>query len=111
MLDLNFIREHPNKVKDALIKLHTVAPIDEIIECDEERRELLIDSESYVKHNTIVDAEGVVARIALDTTLSGNDFTGSRVGYVEVTGGTFSADQTWMTQKGLDAYLVIEENI
>jgi len=46
MLDLNFIREHPDKVKDAIIKLHAVAPIDQILELDKERRALLTESEA-----------------------------------------------------------------
>ena len=41
MLDLTFIREHPEKVRDALVKLNTEAPIDEILELDLRRRELL----------------------------------------------------------------------
>ncbi len=41
MLDLNFIRENPNKVKAALKDLNTDAPIDEILELDRQRRELL----------------------------------------------------------------------
>jgi seryl-tRNA synthetase len=57
MLDLNFIREHPDKVKDALIKLHAVAPIDEIVECDEERRELLTESEALRAQRNAVSKE------------------------------------------------------
>ena len=46
MLDLNFIREHPDQVKEALIKLNETAPIDEILETDERRRQLLVEVES-----------------------------------------------------------------
>jgi seryl-tRNA synthetase len=41
MLDMSFIRDHPDQVKDALVKLNTEAPIDEILELDRQRRELL----------------------------------------------------------------------
>ena len=41
MLDLTFIREHPEQVKEALVKLNTEAPIDEILELDRRRRDLL----------------------------------------------------------------------
>jgi seryl-tRNA synthetase len=41
MLDLTLIREHPDQVKDALVKLNAEAPIDEILELDLRRRELL----------------------------------------------------------------------
>ncbi len=57
MLDLNFIREHPDQVKDALVKLHTVAPIDEILKLDEERRALLTESEALRAQRNIVSKE------------------------------------------------------
>ncbi len=41
MLDLNFIREHADEVKKALADLNTTAPIDEILQLDRQRRELL----------------------------------------------------------------------
>lgn len=46
MLDLNFIREHPDEVRDGLKKLNLDAPIDEILTADEERRWLLQETES-----------------------------------------------------------------
>jgi seryl-tRNA synthetase len=46
MLDLKFIRENPALVREALVKLNTEAPIDEILELDEERRNLLQEVES-----------------------------------------------------------------
>ena len=41
MLDLKLIRDNPEFVKDALVKLNAAAPIDEIIEFDERRRSVL----------------------------------------------------------------------
>lgn len=41
MLDLKFIRENINLVKEAVKKLNTTAPIDEIISLDEKRRMLI----------------------------------------------------------------------
>jgi seryl-tRNA synthetase len=45
MLDLAYIREHPDEVKEALIKLNSDAPIDEILKLDQRRRELLQENE------------------------------------------------------------------
>jgi seryl-tRNA synthetase len=44
-LDLAYIREHPHEVKEALIKLNSDAPIDEILELDQRRRDLLQEVE------------------------------------------------------------------
>jgi seryl-tRNA synthetase len=46
MLDIAFIREHPDQVKEALVKLNTEAPIYEILELDRRRRELLQEVEA-----------------------------------------------------------------
>ena len=41
MLDLAFIREHADRVREALVQLNTQAPIDEILDLDVQRRNLL----------------------------------------------------------------------
>lgn len=41
MIDLRYIREHPDEVKEALRKLHAQAPIDIILRLDTEWREIL----------------------------------------------------------------------
>jgi len=46
MLDIKLIRDDPEWVKAEIAKLNTEAPIDEIVELDELRRELLTESES-----------------------------------------------------------------
>jgi len=46
MLDLNEIREHPDRVKAALVKLNAEAPIDLILTLDAERRRLLGEVET-----------------------------------------------------------------
>jgi seryl-tRNA synthetase len=46
MLDIAFIREHPEEVKDTLRKLNSDAPIDDILALDLRRRELLAEEES-----------------------------------------------------------------
>jgi seryl-tRNA synthetase len=46
MLDLNFIRENPEFVKAKLIDLNSDAPIDEILQLDRQRRDLLKEVES-----------------------------------------------------------------
>ncbi len=45
MLDLNYIREHPDQVKAAMKKLYADAPIDEILTLDAQRRRLLSEVE------------------------------------------------------------------
>ncbi len=45
MLDLQLIRERPDYVKAQIARLHTEAPIDEILETDRRRRELLTELE------------------------------------------------------------------
>lgn len=57
MLDLNFIREHPDQVKEALVKLNETAPIDEILETDERRRQLLVEVESLRARRNAVSKE------------------------------------------------------
>jgi seryl-tRNA synthetase len=46
VLDLNFIRRNPDKVKKALVDLNTEAPIDEILELDDKRRTILKEVEA-----------------------------------------------------------------
>lgn len=58
MLDLHFIREHPREVKEALVKLNTTAPIDEILHLDERRRSLLSESDQ-LKHERNVTSERI----------------------------------------------------
>jgi len=45
MLDLAYIREHPEEVRENLAKLNTIAPLDEILELDARRRMLLQEVE------------------------------------------------------------------
>ena len=58
MLDLRFIREHPDVVKEALVKLNTEAPIDEILALDARRRELLGQVEA-LKHQRNVTSKQI----------------------------------------------------
>ncbi|TEU15677.1 MAG: serine--tRNA ligase [Anaerolineales bacterium] len=54
MLDLRFIRENPDLVKEALAELNTTAPIDEILSLDEQRRGLLSEVEALkARRNTV----------------------------------------------------------
>lgn len=46
MLNLKFIREQPDVVREALRQRGQTAPIDEILSLDERRRKLLVESES-----------------------------------------------------------------
>jgi len=54
MLDLRFIREHADEVREALVKLHETAPIDEILALDVRRRELLAEADSLKHQRNVV---------------------------------------------------------
>jgi len=57
MIDLRYIREHPNKVKAALEKLNSTAPIDEIVALDASRRALLTEVERLKQERNIASKE------------------------------------------------------
>ena len=57
MLDLKFIREHPDEVREALVKLNETAPIDEILSLDTQRRELLAEAEALKHRRNVVSKE------------------------------------------------------
>lgn len=57
MLDLKYIREHPDEVEDALIKRNEMAPIDEILELDERRRSLLADVQGLRHQRNVTSKE------------------------------------------------------
>jgi len=57
MLDLRFIRENPDLVKKALVKLNTTAPIDDILSLDEQRRGLLSEVEALKARRNAVSKE------------------------------------------------------
>jgi len=57
MLDLKFIRENPDLVREALVKLNTTAPIDEILSLDEQRRGLLSEVEALKARRNAVSKE------------------------------------------------------
>jgi len=46
MLDLTYIRQHPDEVKAAMVKLNAAAPIDLILELDAQWRKLLQEVEA-----------------------------------------------------------------
>ena len=57
MLDLRFIRENPDLVKEALVKLNTTAPLDEILSLDKQRRRLLSEVEALRARRNAVSKE------------------------------------------------------
>ena len=57
MIDLAFIREHTDVVRRALVELHASAPIDEILELDRRRRELLGETEALRAERNRVSKE------------------------------------------------------
>ncbi len=57
MLDLTYIREHTDEVKDAMAKLYAEAPIDEILDLDRKRRALLQEVEQLKQQRNVVSKE------------------------------------------------------
>ena len=57
MLDLTFIREHPDEVKAAMGKLYADAPIDDILALDVQRRSLLGEVEKLKAQRNAVSKE------------------------------------------------------
>ena len=57
MLDLKFIREHPDEVREALVKLNETAPIDDILSLDTQRRELLAEADALKHRRNVVSKE------------------------------------------------------
>jgi seryl-tRNA synthetase len=54
MLDLKFIRDKPDEVRDALVKLNATAPIDEILALDTRRRDLLATADALKHERNVV---------------------------------------------------------
>jgi seryl-tRNA synthetase len=46
MLDLNYVRTHPEDVRASLVRRNTEAPLDAVLEADERRRSLLSETEA-----------------------------------------------------------------
>jgi len=57
MLDLGYIREHPDEVREALRQLNSEAPIDDILRLDLERRDALGEVESLREERNRVSKE------------------------------------------------------
>ena len=57
MLDLTYIREHADEVKEAMAKLYAEAPIDEILDLDKQRRALLQEVEQLKQQRNVVSKE------------------------------------------------------
>jgi len=57
MIDLRYIREHPDEVKEALHKLHAEAPIDVILQLDTDWREVLGELETLRHKRRVASKE------------------------------------------------------
>ena len=57
MLDLKFIRDHPDDVREALVKLNETARIDEILELDARRRDLLAEADALKHRRNVVSKQ------------------------------------------------------
>ncbi len=63
MLDIRLLREEPDRVRRALVLRNTEAPLDEAIEADAERREVLSQVEELrAEKNTISKEIGELSR-------------------------------------------------
>ena len=63
MLDIRLLREEPDRVRRALVLRNTEAPLDEAIEADAERREVLAEVEGLrAEKNTISKEIGELSR-------------------------------------------------
>lgn len=58
MLDLNFIRQYPEKVKEACQKKQVKVDVDKIIELDKKRRELLVSLEGLKAEQNRISRSG-----------------------------------------------------
>ena len=63
MIELGYIREHPDEVRQALTDLQAEAPIDEILALDERRRALLAEVEALRAERNHVSKEILAPRI------------------------------------------------
>jgi seryl-tRNA synthetase len=75
MLDLTFIREHPDEVKAAMVKLNAVAPIDLILDMDAQRRKLLGEVETMKARRNATSREMGRLQRRLDGAASGEHET------------------------------------
>jgi seryl-tRNA synthetase len=57
VLDLRLIRERPDEVREALVKLNSTAPIGEILALDTQRRDLLAEADSLKHERNVVSKE------------------------------------------------------
>ena len=58
MLDINFIRENPNKVKEACEKKQTKVDVDKVLELDEKKRELMTEMENLKAEQNKISKAG-----------------------------------------------------
>ncbi len=68
MLDLKYIREHPDEVKEGLRKLNTTAPIDELLSLDKRWRSLLSEVQE-LQHKRRVTSKRIGQMEEKDPTL------------------------------------------
>ncbi|MHB0869349.1 MAG: serine--tRNA ligase [Chloroflexota bacterium] len=68
MLSLQFIRDHPDEVRESLRKRHESAPVDEILDLDVRRRQLLQQLESMRAEQN--RASGEIARVKDKSTVA-----------------------------------------
>jgi seryl-tRNA synthetase len=69
LLSLQFIREHPERVREALKNRHESAPLDQILELDLKRRQLLQQVEAMRAEQNAASAE--IARVKDKSTVAG----------------------------------------
>ena len=94
MLDLRFIREHPDVVREGLSRLRAEAPIDEILDLDERRRRLLTEVEELKARRNAGSKE--IGRAApgaeRDARIAEMRGLGDRIGELDVEVGRLDED-------------------
>ena len=74
MLSLQFIRENPEAVREALAKRRMEAPLDELLALDQERRRLLHEAETLrAERNSLSKEIGQLTRLLQDENAPGRE--------------------------------------
>lgn len=65
MLDINFVRQNPGKVKDACQKKRVAVDVDKILELDKKKRELLVETEKLKAEQNKISRGGAENKVLI----------------------------------------------
>lgn len=106
MLDLKFIRAHPDIIRDTLVKKNVAVDLDRILKLDEERRALLTEVEQLKNRRNVVSQEvGRLKKAGQDATAVVEEMraAGDRIKELD--------DQVRRVEEELDALLLTVPNV